>query len=651
METRFGFRRADPKPIPYTYSAKRYTYPNTTVRGRGAVYVYGSSLMRFVSGIGIPRRQAGTGASRGGRHSQRLRQAATAALLCLLACIVTLPAAQAKTIATHYSYNADGALTAIKKEENGNVTMTYVTWDDFVPDANDPTTGTVKPGNGTMDGFGPSPGAAQFEFDARNRLIDYQANGVDESYSYRADGMMASSSAGGATRRFYYEDSQNAQVTNIYQDGSDLWSSYLEGVRYLSDGTEQVLFRPRKDVACTYEAQAQKLQSYTYDAFGSQSQAPLQSTYNLHDNPFQYSGEYRDPMWGGVYLRARWYQPDLPIFMSRDPMAHLNRYGYGGGNPIMHSDPSGMSFWRSLGKGLKKANDALNKGWWGHLDRFFLSPLMSALSIAADPKGFWNSIRHDKDGITAFLIAGVAVQVASWGLEGAGVSALVRNLSFKVRYATRLTIDSGLAIGQAVAAGADRGFRHFNWESAAESLELGVGGLLYSRGLVGEGFNQYTLRATDVAKMIENAADDKLLIFRARTPLATKIGITSPLTEKLKTSFYHESLVAVSKDYLATTEVTVENDVGYIKRWAEGARRPGVGKPIDAKAFFTEETPGRFQFVGELEKTKENIKKFGLNPLHFPSEPEPSEYTSKYRVLRNNCHYHAQAVLKELGLW
>jgi RHS repeat-associated protein len=568
---------------------------------------------------------------------------------------LAVTSAQARTIATHYLYNADGALTAIKKEENGNVTMTYVTWDDFVPDANDPTTGTVKPGNGTMDGFGPSPGAAQFEFDARNRLIDYQANGVDESYSYRADGMMASSSAAGDTRKFYYEDSANAQVTNIHQDGSDLWSAYLEGVRYLSDGTEQVLFQPRKDVACTYEAQGQKLQSYNYDAFGSQSQAPLQSTYDLHDNPFQYAGEYRDPMWGGVYLRARWYDPDLPVFLSRDPMANLNRYGYGGGNPIMHSDPSGMSFWRSLGKGLKKANDALNKGWWGHLDRFFLSPLMSALSIAADPKGFWNSIRHDKDGITAFLIAGVAVQVASWGLEGAGVSALVRNLSFKVRYATRLAIDNGLAIGQAVAAGADRGFQHFNWESAAESLELGVGGLGYSRGLVGEGFNEYTLRGADVAKMVENVGADKLLVFRQRTPLWTKIGITSPFTEKLKTSMYHETLVAVSKDYLATTEVSVYEGKGFIKRGSEGVNIKGKGQPIDVKAAFEKNTGGRFQFVGALDRTKAIMEKWESNPRNFPGEVEVKlnlpHTKSEYRLLRNNCHYHAQAVLKELGLW
>ncbi|HEY0302115.1 MAG TPA: RHS repeat-associated core domain-containing protein, partial [Rhizomicrobium sp.] len=53
-------------------------------------------------------------------------------------------------------------------------------------------------------------------------------------------------------------------------------------------------------------------------------------------NPFAYAGEYRDPIWGGPYLRARWYQPTLPSFVSSDPLsAKVNHYGYRGGNPVM----------------------------------------------------------------------------------------------------------------------------------------------------------------------------------------------------------------------------------------------------------------------------------------------------------------------------
>jgi len=524
-----------------------------------------------------------------GLAGDRRGAAARRALASAIVLFSAVGTAGARTIATHYSYNADGALTAVAKTADGNTETTYVTWDNFVPDAEDPTTGTLRRGNGTMDGFGPSPGAAQFEFDARNRLVSYRADGVDESYAYRADGMMASSSAAGDTRRFYYEDSENPQVTNIHQDGSGLWSAYLDEVRYLSDGAEQALFQPRKDVACTYDPQSQELQSYNYDAFGSQSQAPLQSAYDLHDNPFQYSGEYREPLWGGVYLRARWYDPDLPVFLSRDPTAQLNRYGYGGGNPVMRVDPSGMNFFHSLGRDLRAANAFMNKGIGGHFARLFLAPALGALSLAADPKGFWESLEHNKAGMTAFLIAGVVVEGFSIGAEGFGLSELIRTLSLTTRFTSRLLVDSGLAIGQAVAAGADNGWHHFNWESFAQNAELGLGGLVYSRGALGIGYNPYTLKGIDVAKMAGGLAEDKVLFFRERTPLMMKVGITSPLSEQLKTSMYHERIVAVSKDGIAASEVTVDDalDLGYMKRTSKGSAFRAVRKdavPFDLKA-------------------------------------------------------------------
>jgi RHS repeat-associated protein len=593
-----------------------------------------------------------------GRRSRRARQPAVAAVLCLFVCVLFVPSVclATRTVVTKYTYNADGALTAVAKTDGGNVDTTYVTWDDFVPDAVDPTTGTVRSGDGNLVGFGSNPGAAQFEFDARDRLTAYHSDSGDETYSYLADGTMATSSAGGDDLRFYYDNSQNARVTNIHQEGPDLWSAYLPGARYLSDGSQQILVQPRKDMACTYDAQAQTLRSYTYDAFGSQPHAQLRSTYDLHDNPFQYAGEYRDPIWGGVYLRARWYNPDLPIFMSRDPAANLNRYGYAGGNPVMNVDPSGMNFWHDL----RIANTFMNKGIGGHFARIFLSPLMGVLSIAADPKGFWESIKHDRDGIDIFLAAGVATEIASAGLEGFGLSAFVRNLTLRTRFATRLVIDSGLAIGQAVAAGADRGFHHFNWNSFAQNVELVGGGLVYSRGLVGEGYNPYTLKGEDVARMVGQAKPTKILIFRERTQGYRPWAPTSPLTERLKVSAYHERIIAVSRDHTMLSEVVVDTDtnIGF-RRFSSKGVSAGTGTAIDLKNFLGSRS-SRFQFVGEADAAGRSFaRKFmRSNPINFPSEQEfkyraaaPQLLAGKaeYHLLRNNCHYHAQAVLKDLG--
>ena len=60
-----------------------------------------------------------------------------------------------------------------------------------------------------------------------------------------------------------------------------------------------------------------------------------------------YTGEYTDPS-GLVYLRARYMNPSLGVFLSKDPFAgwtqrvmSRNGYTYAEGNPVNFTDPSG----------------------------------------------------------------------------------------------------------------------------------------------------------------------------------------------------------------------------------------------------------------------------------------------------------------------
>ena len=62
---------------------------------------------------------------------------------------------------------------------------------------------------------------------------------------------------------------------------------------------------------------------------------------------FGYTGEQVDTT-GLVYLRARYMQPRLGIFFSRDPVSgdvmrpgSMNGWNYTEGNPVNHTDPSG----------------------------------------------------------------------------------------------------------------------------------------------------------------------------------------------------------------------------------------------------------------------------------------------------------------------
>lgn len=60
-------------------------------------------------------------------------------------------------------------------------------------------------------------------------------------------------------------------------------------------------------------------------------------------NPFRYCGEYFDEETGFVYLRARYYSPDIGRFVSEDPIKDGNNwYVYCGNNPLCFLDPTGM---------------------------------------------------------------------------------------------------------------------------------------------------------------------------------------------------------------------------------------------------------------------------------------------------------------------
>lgn len=59
-------------------------------------------------------------------------------------------------------------------------------------------------------------------------------------------------------------------------------------------------------------------------------------------NPFRYCAEYYDTETEFIYLRARYYSPDLQRFISEDFIRDGNNwYAYCGNNPIMIVDPQG----------------------------------------------------------------------------------------------------------------------------------------------------------------------------------------------------------------------------------------------------------------------------------------------------------------------
>ncbi|MCO1604048.1 RHS repeat-associated core domain-containing protein [Desulfosporosinus nitroreducens] len=88
---------------------------------------------------------------------------------------------------------------------------------------------------------------------------------------------------------------------------------------------------------------------YRYDPFGTPMPGgQLSPNTKLFNNPYGYNGEAHDIDSGLQFLRARYYDPSMGRFQTRDsylgeimsPLS-LNRYVYTANNPVMYSDPSG----------------------------------------------------------------------------------------------------------------------------------------------------------------------------------------------------------------------------------------------------------------------------------------------------------------------
>src|SRR5690554_4446408 len=64
-----------------------------------------------------------------------------------------------------------------------------------------------------------------------------------------------------------------------------------------------------------------------------------------YDNAYKFNGKELDDATGMYYYGARYYDPRMSIFVSVDPLAKqtMEPYSYVGNNPIMFTDPTGMS--------------------------------------------------------------------------------------------------------------------------------------------------------------------------------------------------------------------------------------------------------------------------------------------------------------------
>jgi RHS repeat-associated protein len=196
----------------------------------------------------------------------------------------------------------------------------------------------------TLDANGntTAKGADTFTFDQANQLRSATVSGSTESYVYDGDGTRFSRQVGGNPAVRYVSDIAVGLPVTI-ADGTRKYV-YGLGLAFAVSGASQEVYHTDGlgSVRALTDGSGGVTAGFRTDAWG----VPTVTT-GGSAQPFRFTGEPQDAT-GLTYLRARYYDPDLGRFTSRDtwmgspssPQTQ-NRYAYANNNPTTNTDPSG----------------------------------------------------------------------------------------------------------------------------------------------------------------------------------------------------------------------------------------------------------------------------------------------------------------------
>jgi RHS repeat-associated protein len=183
-------------------------------------------------------------------------------------------------------------------------------------------------------------------YNALNQLTKTLTKNYKVSFTYDAEGLRTSKTVNGEKTVFVWDGDQ---LVMELSEGGKVQKRYIRGndLVYADKGnnTEKQYYvtDPHGNVVQLTDESGKVTQTYEYDSFGNEVNPDKQD-----DNPFRYCGEYYDKETKEIYLRARYYQPAVGRFLTRDtytgeedePLT-LHLYTYCANDGVNAWDPSG----------------------------------------------------------------------------------------------------------------------------------------------------------------------------------------------------------------------------------------------------------------------------------------------------------------------
>ena len=236
-----------------------------------------------------------------------------------------------ETDTTRYGYDANG--NQIYKE---NETLKPA------------ATGDTESLNIYIVGQDASNDASIYQYDGLNQLTKSIVGDKTVTYGYDGNGLRTSKTVNGSVTTEVWDGDQIALELNGV---GAVTNKYVRGINliYGDDGTGSnkkfYLFNGHGDVIQLTDNTGTVVKNYDYDAFGNEKNIDPNDT-----NVFRHCGEYFDKETSTMYLRARYYDPEIGRFITEDSLEgkindplSLDLYTYCKDDPVNMVDSDGHS--------------------------------------------------------------------------------------------------------------------------------------------------------------------------------------------------------------------------------------------------------------------------------------------------------------------